>query len=89
MTLVSFKEKSMLGEPEYNMNELFAQLGLDSSDAAIDSFIENNQLGKEEKLIEASIWTDNQRAFLQEEWEKDAEWVEVIDDLNVRMHPDA
>lgn len=79
----------MLGEPEYNMNELFAQLGLDSSDAAIDSFIENNQLDKEEKLIEASIWTDNQRAFLQEEWEKDAEWVEVIDDLNVRMHPDA
>lgn len=30
----------MLGEPEYNMNELFAQLGLDSSDEAIDSFIE-------------------------------------------------
>jgi len=26
----------MLGEPEYNMNELFAQLGLDSSDEAIN-----------------------------------------------------
>ena len=57
----------MLGEPEYNMNELFAQLGLDSSDEAIDSFIEKNQ----------------------EEWNKDAAWVEVIDDLNVRMHPDS
>ena len=79
----------MLGEPEYNMNELFAQLGLDSSDEAIDNFVEKHQLAKEEKLVEAKVWTDNQRSFLQEEWEKDAEWVEVIDDLNVRMHPDA
>lgn len=79
----------MLGEPEYNMSELFAQLGLDSSDEAIDHFIENNQLAKEEKLTEASIWSDNQRIFLQEEWEKDAAWVEVIDELNVRLHPQA
>ena len=79
----------MLGEPEYNMNELFAQLGLESSDEAIDRFIENNQLAKEEKLIEAHIWNDNQRIFLQEEWEKDAAWVEVIDELNVRLHPQA
>ena len=79
----------MLGEPEYNMNELFAQLGLECSDEAIDQFIENNQLAKGEKLIEASIWNDNQRMFLQEEWEKDAAWVEIIDDLNVRLHPQA
>jgi hypothetical protein len=79
----------MLGEPEYSMNELFAQLGLDSSDEAIDKFIADNQLSSEEKLIEADVWTDSQRMFLQEEWQKDAAWVEVIDDLNVRMHPDA
>lgn len=79
----------MLGEPEYSMSELFDQLGLDSSDEAIDHFIENNQLAKEEKLTEASIWNDNQRMFLQEEWEKDAAWVEVIDELNVRLHPQA
>ncbi|WP_440826462.1 DUF2789 domain-containing protein [Psychrobacter cryohalolentis] len=79
----------MLGEPEYNISELFAQLGLDSSDEAIAHFIENNQLAKEEKLTEASIWNDNQRMFLQEEWEKDAAWVEVIDELNVRLHPQA
>ncbi len=79
----------MLGEPEYNMNELFAQLGLDSSDEAIDKFVAENQLSSEEKLIEADVWTDSQRMFLQEEWQKDAAWVEIIDDLNVRMHPDA
>ncbi|WP_435979110.1 DUF2789 family protein [Psychrobacter sp. DM4] len=79
----------MLGEPDYTMNDLFAQLGLESSDEAIDIFVENNQLAKEEELISANVWTDSQRAFLQEEWKKDAAWVEVIDDLNVRMHPDA
>ena len=79
----------MLGEPVYNMNELFAQLGLDSSDEAIDKFIADNQLSSEEKLIEADFWTDSQRMFLQEEWQKDAAWVETIDELNVRMHPDA
>ncbi|MGB2082126.1 MAG: DUF2789 family protein, partial [Psychrobacter sp.] len=42
----------MLGEPEYSMNELFAQLGLDSSDEAIDNFIAANQLASEEKLTE-------------------------------------
>lgn len=77
----------MLGEPEYSMNELFAQLGLESSDEAINSFIEKNQMAKEEKLTESPIWNDNQRAFLQEEWYKDVAWVETIDELNVRMHP--
>jgi len=79
----------MLGEPEYSMNELFAQLGLDSSDEAIDAFIEKNKLTKEEELTDAHIWNDNQRAFLKEEWFKDAAWVETIDELNVRLHPEA
>ena len=79
----------MLGENEYTMNNLFAQLGLDSSDEAIEEFINNNQLAKEEKLTDAHIWNDKQRMFLQEEWKQDAAWVEVIDELNVRLHPTA
>ncbi len=79
----------MLGEPVYSMNDLFAQLGLDSSDEAIDKFIENNKLAKNEELIKSDIWNDNQRTFLQEEWQQDAAWVEIIDELNVRLHPDA
>ncbi len=79
----------MLGEVDYNMNELFAQLGLDNSDEAIEKFIANNQLAKNEELKKADIWTDSQRMFLEEEWKKDAAWVEVIDELNVRLHPDA
>lgn len=79
----------MLGENEYTMNNLFAQLGLDSSDEAIETFIENNQLAKEEKLTESAIWSEKQRMFLQEEWKQDAAWVEIIDELNVRLHPTA
>ncbi len=79
----------MLGEPNYTINDLFAQLGLESSDEAIDKFIENNKLAKDEELIESKIWDEKQRMFLQEEWKKDAVWVEIIDELNVRMHPTA
>lgn len=79
----------MLGEPNYNMNDLFAQLGMDNSDEAIDQFIDDNQLAKDEELVNSDIWSEKQRMFLQEEWKKDAVWVEIIDDLNVRMHPDA
>ena len=79
----------MLGEPEYSMNDLFAQLGLDSSDDAIERFIADNQLAKDEKLVDSHVWDDKQRMFLQEEWRQDAVWAQTIDELNVRMHPEA
>lgn len=79
----------MLGEPNYSINDLFAQLGLDSSDKDIDNFIEANKLSADEELVNAKIWSDKQRMFLQEEWKRDAVWVEIIDELNVRMHPTA
>ena len=79
----------MLGEPEYTMNELFAQLGLESSDEAIDKFIAEHQLKEDEDLVDADFWNEKQRMFLQEEWKMDAVWVETIDELNVRLHPDA
>lgn len=79
----------MLGEQSYTLNDLFAQLGLDSSDEAIDQFIADNQLDEDTNLKDAKVWTEKQRTFLQEEWKRDAVWVEVIDELNVRMHPDA
>lgn len=78
----------MLGEQSYTLNDLFIQLGLDSSDEAIDQFIADNQLDEDTNLKDAKVWTEKQRAFLQEEWKRDAVWVEVIDELNVRMHPD-
>jgi len=75
----------MLAESEYSMNNLFAQLGLDSSDKAINEFINENQLAEGESLKGSKIWNDSQRAFLQEEWNKDSMWAQIIDDLNLLL----
>lgn len=79
---------TMLGEIQYTLNDLFAQLGLDSTDEAIQQFVVDNQLNESTKLVDAPFWTDNQRKFLKDEYRKDAGWVEVIDDLNARLHKD-
>lgn len=76
----------MLGDLKYTMNELFAQLGLDNSDEAIEQFIADNQLDEETSLKEATFWSDSQRAFINEEWKKDAIWAITLDELNARLH---
>ena len=76
----------MLGDIKYTMNELFAQLGLDNSDEAIEQFIADNQLDEETSLREATFWSDSQRAFINEEWKKDAVWAITLDELNARLH---
>ena len=76
----------MLGDIKYTMNELFAQLGLDNSDEAIEQFIADNQLDEETSLKEATFWSDSQRAFINEEWKKDAVWAITLDELNARLH---
>lgn len=71
---------------EYTINDLFAQLGLDSSDEAIENFIQNNQLPDNITLREALFLDDQQKMFIQEEWRLDAVWSLVIDELNARLH---
>ncbi len=71
----------------HTLNNLFAQLGLPSDDAAIQSFIKAHQhLASNLSLSEASFWAPAQAAFLREEILKDADWAEVIDQLNARLH---
>ena len=70
-----------------SLNDLFAQLGLPSSDSEIALFIEtHHHLASNIILSDASFWTPSQAKFLQEELAKDADWAEVIDQLNVRLH---
>ena len=76
----------MLGDIKYTMNELFAQLGLDNSDEAIEQFIADNQLDEETSLKEATFWSDSQRAFINEEWKKDAVWAITLVELNARLY---
>lgn len=71
----------------HTINNLFAQLGLASDDAAIDNFINTHKhLDSSLSLSEAPFWTPSQAAFLREEILKDADWAEVIDQLNASLH---
>lgn len=71
----------------HTLNNLFAQLGLPSDDSAIEDFIKTHQhLAGNLTLAEAPFWSIAQAAFLREEILKDADWADVIDQLNVRLH---
>lgn len=79
----------MMTDGERNINMLFEQMGMDGDDAAVEEFIRNNQLPQSVKLSDATFWTDNQRKFLKDEYHADAGWIEIIDELNTRLHKDA
>lgn len=65
---------------------LFAQLGLPSSDADIQAFIKSHRpLDPQIKLSEAPFWTKAQAKFLQEQIICDADWAAVVDKLNVSL----
>ena len=72
---------------QHTLNNLFAQLGLPASDQEIETFIQtHSHLAGYLTLAEAPFWTPAQAAFLREEILKDADWAEVIDQLNARLH---
>ena len=74
---------------QYNMQTLFAQLGLDNSDQAILAFIQAHQLPENVKLGDASFWSTGQSQFLKEKWQGDDEWALVVDQLNEELHSDS
>ena len=71
------------------MTHLFEQLGLDASEQAIATFIQDHQLHKDLTLLEAPYWTDAQQQFLSEKIASDGEWSIVVDQLNESLHEDA
>jgi hypothetical protein len=73
--------------PTHDLKGLFDQLGLDSTQTAIDDFIASHSpLPDSKKLIDAEFWTPQQAGFLKEQLREDADWARVVDDLNLRMH---
>ena len=48
-------------EQQPTLQLLFEQLGLDSDDASIENFIRTHQLPAEQKLHEASFWSQGQK----------------------------
>lgn len=74
-------------QPSFHpMKELFEQLGLDASDAAIEAFIENHRpIPGDVPLAEADCWSESQKRFLCEALAEDADWAEAVDHLDVRL----
>lgn len=73
--------------PMHSMNNLFAQLGLPSDEASIEQFIATHSpLPHSVPLAEAPFWTPAQASFLNEKILEDADWAEVIDELNAELH---
>lgn len=71
----------------HTLSELFAQLGLDADARAIDQFIATHRpLPGGVALADAPFWTPAQAQFLREELRDDADWAELVDQLNVRLH---
>lgn len=70
----------------HNLVALFEQLGLDSTNEAIAAFIDKNRPVPDNlALHEAEFWSASQAAFLQEAIDEDADWAEVVDELNVLL----
>ena len=67
-------------------HNLFEQLGLPNDDVSIRRFIETHSpLADDIYLADAPFWTPAQASFLREEILEDADWAEVVDQLNVRL----
>lgn len=70
-------------KPFHRFSELFKQLGLDSDAQSIELFLEENSpLDEAISLNKAPFWTASQSTLLREELMLDADWAEVIDQLN-------
>jgi hypothetical protein len=73
-------------KPQHTLSDLFAQLGLPASPEDIDDFVTSHfPLPGGGRLADAPFWTTGQAAFLREEILDDADWAEVIDQLNERL----
>lgn len=75
-----------MDKPIHGMSELFAQLGLRSDAASIETFIRTHSpLAETVKIADAPFWTPAQAAFLREKLSEDADWAELVDQLSAAL----
>ena len=71
---------------EHSLRTLFAQLCLENNEQAMAQFIRQHKLSPDTAIQDAPFWNQAQASFLRESLKQDAEWCEVIDELNTLMH---
>ena len=73
-------------DPFPDMTRLFDQLGLPSTPAQIQAFIESHRpLAASTELHLAEFWSPSQADFLCTEMSGDSDWVMIIDRLNTAL----
>ncbi|MES2626842.1 MAG: DUF2789 domain-containing protein [Pseudomonadota bacterium] len=66
--------------------DLFSQLGLAGDADSIEQFIKSHRpLPESVPITEAPFWSKSQRDLLKQAYILDAEWVPLVDQLNVRL----
>ncbi len=72
--------------PIHDLSALFKQLGLPADQASIERFVrDHSPLAEDCRLADAPFWNSAQARFLREEILEDADWAEVVDQLNVML----
>lgn len=75
-----------MDQPIHRFSDLFAQLGLPADEQAIRQFIASHgPLRADVLLADAPFWTASQAAFLKEEKLEDADWAELVDQLDLAL----
>lgn len=72
--------------PVHPFHQLFEQLGLASDADAIAQFIRAHApLPGHIELPDAPFWNQAQASFLRDELREDADWAELVDQLNTAL----
>ncbi|MED5390100.1 MAG: DUF2789 domain-containing protein [Pseudomonadota bacterium] len=71
----------------HDLPTLFAQLGLDNSETAIEDFVHQHAgtLSDGMHLHQAPFWNAAQSRFLAEAVQEDADWAEAVDSLSALL----
>ena len=70
----------------HTFTELFKQLGLANDHQSIASFLTAHRpLNASTRLEDAAFWNPGQSHFLKEQLAHDADWAELIDQLNLAL----
>lgn len=70
---------------KHSLNTLFQQLGLPSSDDEIAEFVASHKVADTTLLADAPFWNEAQRHFISESLAQDADWAELIDELDAQL----
>lgn len=70
----------------HSLEALFAQLGLDNSSDAIDTFVQTHSpIPAGVALHQAAFWNTSQATFLVQMKQQDADWAEIVDQLDAML----